>query len=275
MSNLINFQELGGYRLEQPTFEKMQSTYYLFLKAMIGHFGIPDSGSFIISGCTIVGPNITPGIVYIDGTICEFAGSAGTLATLIKKTVTTETLEFFNGTTQGVFQRFTATVDPAGIALSDFVRVPSPFNLPEGTVIDADYIAFTAALLAKLNGIESGAQVNVIPSFTQNNPAAANYIADKPVGKLLTYLKQGVYIHGDLITSYQQATISFPDIGTTDYKVIGCIVGSGSSNVAEARVNFTIKEKTATSFKLLMSDGTDSGGQDIRFDWVIVPSDNS
>lgn len=140
MSTIIDFTQLGGYRLEQPTLRKMQETTYLFIKAMIGHFGIPDSGKFIISGCQIAGENITEGILYIDGHICPFENAPGTLATKIIKVVTTETLVFQNATTPTVFTKYTAAVNDAGTPLSAFVRVPSPFNLPANIVIDANYV---------------------------------------------------------------------------------------------------------------------------------------
>ena len=275
MSTIIDFTQLGGYRLEQPTLAKMQETTYLFIKAMIGHFGIPDIGKFIISGCTIDGENITDGILYIDGHLCQFETAPGTLATKIKKVVTAQSLVFGNGTTPTVFNNYTAAVDAAGTALSDFVRVPSPFNLPANIVIDANYNNFSSAEKTKLAGIQSGAQVNVTPNFTQNNPAAPDYIANKPEGKLMTYLKQGIYVHGDLMTTAQIVTIAFGDVGTTNYKVLGTLVGSGSNWDGEARVNFVIREKTATSFKLAMHDFGDVAGQNLRFEYVLVPNDNS
>lgn len=273
MSNLINFEELGGYRLEQPTFEKMQSTYYLFLKALIGHFGIPDIGSFIISGCEIDGDNITPGIVYINGTICEFAGSAGTLATLIKKTVTTETLEFFNGTTKAVFQKFTATVDAAGTALSEFVRVPSPFNLPVGTVIDPNYVAtennFSDAWIEFLMSIEFGAEKNVQTDWNQSNPEADDFLKNRPQGNLLTWLHKGTVIIGN-ITNSQVLTVDGFDVGTNNYMVVPGLRGYSSVADRDNDVTFNTFDHTPTSFKLTLDQHSDQE-QNVRFNFILIP----
>lgn len=270
MSNLIDFQQLGGYRLEQPTFEKMQATYYLFLKAMIGHFQIPDSGSFIISGCTIDGADITPGIVYIDGILCEFAGSAGTLATKIKKQETVETLEFFNGTTPIVFRKYTAVVDAAGIALSEFVRVPSPFKLPEGTVIDSNYLAFTQEMLDKLNGIEAGAEVNVQADWNITNPLLDGFIKNKK--NFIEALAQGAALIGDIVTntSYQitfatpvstsnyQAFVSFESI-SEDFNAIG----------ETATLFYAIHDKTVNGFKIRLRE-EDNYAQNLRIQYLII-----
>lgn len=275
MSTIIDFTKLGGYRLEQPTLAKMQDSYYVFLKALIGHLGIPDVGKFIISGCTIDGDNITEGILYIDGHICPFETSEGTLASKIAKLVFQEQLIFENMTSQTVFTRYSATIDDAGTALSEFIRVPSPFNLPTNIVIDANYNNFSTEEKAKLAGIQSGAQVNVKPSWAQNNPAAANYIEDKPEGKLMTYLRQGVIIHGDLLGSHQVITESFPNIGTAAYKVLPTIVGTGSNANSESRVNCVIRNKTPTSFQIAMHDMSDASGQNLRIEYIMVPDDNS
>lgn len=275
MSNLIDFSQLGGYRLEQPTFEKMQATYYLFLKAMIGHFGIPDTGNYIISGCTISGANITAGILYIDGVLCPFAEAPGTIASKIKKQVTTQTLAFQNGTTPVVFQNFTAVVDAAGTALSEFVRVPSPFNLPANLVIDANYVHtdnnFTATLLTKLLGIEANAQVNVKPDWNQLNQAAANAILNRPQGNFLMYLHKGERIHGDLIGLWQSITINFPNLGTDQYQVLGNIVVSGTNPGSEVRLNFVTRDHTASSFKVQITDTESGSGQNLTFQYIIVP----
>ncbi len=279
MSNLINFDEFGGFRLEQPTLKKIQENGYLFLKAMIGHFGIPDVGNFIISGCTIDDVNITEGILYIDGHLCQFEMAAGTLDTKIKKVVTTQNLVFQNGTTPIVFTKYTAAIDAAGTPLSEFVRVPSPFNLPANIVIDANYVHtdsnFTADEKTKLAGIQEEAEKNVQADWNQTNATADDFIKNKPTGKLLTYLKQGVYDHGDLMGTAEIVTIAFGDVGTSNYKVLGTLIGSGSSWHSEARVNWVAREKTATSFKLAMHDLGDVAGQDLRFEYVLVPDDNS
>lgn len=276
-SNLIDFTQLGGYRLEQPTFEKLQSTNYLFLKALIGHFGIPDVGNYIISGCQISGSNITSGIMYIDGIVCPFEETAGTLATKIKRLETLQNLEFFNGTTPVVFRKYTAVVDASGTALGEFVRVPSPFNLPAGIVIDANYVHtdnnFTTLLLNKLLGIEAGAQVNVRPNWQQNNPTAANYIEGKPEGNLTTYLAKGNHIIGDLIGGTDVITIPLgTNVGTDEYHVSGDLMGTHpGTDAGEVKCNFITKRKTNVSFDIVITDYANVGSQVLEFSFYALP----
>jgi hypothetical protein len=275
MSTIIDFTQLGGYRLEQPTLRKMQETTYLFIKAMIGHFGIPDTGKFIISGCQIAGENITEGILYIDGHICPFENAPGTLATKIIKVVTTETLVFQNATTPTVFTKYTAAVNDAGTPLTAFVRVPSPFNLPANIVIDANYVHtdnnYTTGEKNKLAGIEPGAEVNVQADWNQTNATADDFIKNKPTGELMTYLLKNTFVHGDLISTRQIVTIPFGNVGTSDYTVLGTLVGEGTWQ-NEAQINWVIREKTPTSFKLCMYDVSNEGAQNVTFDYVIIPN---
>lgn len=269
-SNLIDFNQNGGYRLEQPTLKKLQATTYFFIKAMIGHFGIADVGNFIISGCEIVGPNITAGILYIDGVLCPFEETAGTLATKIKKNITVESIEFFNGTTPNVFQKFTAIVDASGTALSAFVRVPSPFNLPAGIVIDNNYLAFTQAMLDKLNDIEANAEKNVQADWNETNVLLDSYIKNK--FQTVEVLVQSSSIVGDIFdnTSYQ---VVFPNpIGTANYQAILSFESTSEVNAAvgaTASVFYAIHDKTVNGFKIRFRE---AGGfaQNLKVEYLIV-----
>ncbi|WP_264520400.1 hypothetical protein [Flavobacterium sp. N1994] len=290
MSNIIDFSQLGGYRLEQPTFDKMQSTYFGILDALMGHLRVPNSGKFIVSGCEFAAGNIAPGIMYIDGVLCPFAGTTTgteTTGTKIKKNVTTGSLSFENGTNPVVFTVTNAIVDATGTALSAFTRIPYNDVVPWSTLIDvpadlvhdAGYVHtdenFTAALLAKLNGIAANAEVNVQVDWLETDITSDAYIKNKPLGLLLTYLKQGTYVHGDLITSEQLVTISFADIGTANYKVVGALEGSGSAWTADSAVIWGIRNKTSTSFQLSLQDRGNFSGQALTFDYILIPKNNN
>lgn len=269
-SNLIDFNQNGGYRLEQPTLKKLQATTYFFIKAMIGHFGIADVGNFIISGCEIVGPNITAGILYIDGVLCPFEETAGTLATKIKKNITVESIEFFNGTTPNVFQKFTAIVDASGTALSDFVRVPSPFNLPAGTVIDANYLAFTQVMLDKLNNIETNAEKNVQADWNETNPASDSFIKNK--FETVKVLVQSSAVIGDVFDNVSREIIFPTPISTSNYQVFVSFESTSEVNSAigsTASLFHAIHDKTANGFKIRFRE---AGGfaQNLKIEYLIV-----
>ena len=272
MNTIIDFLQLGGYRLEQPTFEKMQSTYYFILKAMIGHFEIEDVGNYIISGCEINAGNITPGIVYMDGHLCLFEGVTGDINPKVKKETTTETLEFQNGSTPVVFTKVIAVVDSTGTELNTFNKVPHPFNFPDNVVIDANYIAFTQALLDKLNNIEPLAQVNVKPSWTAG-PGSANEILDKPV--IPNVLKIGQKELYNFPSSGTEARIvNFPDIGTDNYMVLISVKSLGVEVLpVQALFNLDLliqtSTYTSTSFNVLGFE-FNSSLQNLMLHYMIV-----
>ncbi|KIA86576.1 hypothetical protein [Flavobacterium sp. AED] len=160
--NLIDFLQPGGFRFKQATLGKMQAAYFEILKAFVRYFGMPDVGNFIISGCTIVGGDITAGMLFIDGELCSFAGSPGTLATTIKKEVSFENLAFKNGTNPPVFRATQAIVDATGVALSAFVRIPSVKEMiwgniggiPDGLIIDPNVGTENPSLIARIVELE-------------------------------------------------------------------------------------------------------------------------
>jgi hypothetical protein len=148
----------------------MQSAYLEILKAFIAHLDIPDAGAYIISGCAIVEENITPGMMYIDGELCEFSGSPGTGATKIKKQISVTNLPFKNGSNLPVFRATKAIVAIDGVALSDFIRIQTVKNLawdnirekPEGIVLDPNFgIPDTKTLIQRIMALEGRPLANV------------------------------------------------------------------------------------------------------------------
>lgn len=148
-----NFTQQGGFPLEEITLDKMQSAYLEILKAIIGHFNLPSVGSFIISGCEVVGTGITKGMMFIDGELCPFAGIAiGDNTTKIAKIETIEDAPFESGDNLPTYFTYEAFVNNTGTALSSFVKVPKVSelvnqliewtdiqNIPNDIVYDANY----------------------------------------------------------------------------------------------------------------------------------------
>ena len=222
--NFIDLTKNGGYRFKQFTLRKMQEAYFQILKMFVAFCNVPEVGNFIISGCKIDGLNITAGYVYIDGELCYFEQTEGTLLSKIKKNVVTQTLGFKNGQNEEVFRYTNAVLDLVdGALLSDFVRV-SP-------VFDSNYVHtdnnYTTNELNKLQGIEALAQVNVKPSWTAAS-GAENEILNKPV--IPNVLHIGVF---DLIdfpnVYYESRTVTFPDVGTSNYMVLSSIKSAGTA----------------------------------------------
>lgn len=275
--NFIDFSQLGGYRLEQPTFAKMQEAYYDILNALTGHFGITNPGKYIISGCSIDGVNITPGILFIDGHLCSFAGSAGTIASKIVKQTNSLSLEFENGTTPTVFYNYTALINESGTSLSEFIRIPSPFNLPQNIVIDANYVHtdnnFTSDLKIKLEGIEEGAEKNVQADWNMSDPTSDAYIKNKPPGRLLRALHSDTYIIGNIAGGNDDViTITFPSVGTSNYQVLPEFISNHALGPAyDNDFSYVIDDKTPTSFKICFNEISTNHTQNITMNYTLIP----
>lgn len=264
--NFIDFTKNGGYRFKQFTLRKLQEAYFQILKMFVAFCNVPDVGNFIISGCKIVGPNITAGYLYIDGELCYFEQTAGTLLSKIKKNVVTQTLGFKNGQNEQVFRYTNAVIDLVdGAVLSDYIRV-SP-------VFDANYVHtdnnYTTAQKDKLATIETGAQVNVKPSWTAAAGSTAE-ILNKPI--ILNVLKTGSFVTGDVPGGPSAIAIPFGEnIGTTDYTVLYTVYSRNGAGDIDTTAIFTIQDVvTATSFNLIQRELFSGIVQQLKIDYIII-----
>lgn len=271
--NLIDFTQNGGYRLKQASLSKMQVAYFEILKAFITFLKVPDTGNYIISGCEISGANITSGIMYIDGELCPFVQTAGDLTTKIKKDIQIDVLAFKSGSNLPVFRQTTAIVDASGIALQDYIRVPEIPQLPDNLVIDANYVHtdnnFTDLFWAKLNGIEAGAEVNVQADWNVTNALSDAFIKNKP--NITQWYHKGTASIGHIgsVALLMPIPISFPDIGVSDYFVVGFVRSTNNVAVIFAGVF----NKTPTGFNITLHKPSEtSTALNCEFDYYLLPT---
>jgi hypothetical protein len=257
----INFDYTGGFPLEQPVLKRMQSATLLVLEALVKQLGCADAGNYILSGCIISGANITPGIMYIDGELCPFAGAVGDATTKIKKQTNTLTAPFENGTNPPVFIETVAVVNAAGTELQNFSRF---FYVQDANYVHTD-INFTAALLAKLNGIESGAEVNVQADWNVVNPLSDSFIKNKPT--FLEALYKNSVIIGDITNN--DFTVSFPSVGTSNYSVFVSFEAPVSNAGQSASYIYVVHSKTDVSFKVRMNE-TGNNTQSLTMNYLII-----
>ena len=138
----VNFTQAGGFPTDEKTFDFMQAAYFDVLKTVIGHFGLPETGNFIISGCELgssvtgTGPHavITAGIMYIDGDLCIFDEIAGGNFTKIKKIEIIEDAPFESAGNLPTYYSYKAMENSSGVALSEFVRLPKVQELVNQTI---------------------------------------------------------------------------------------------------------------------------------------------
>lgn len=145
----------------------------------------------------------------------------------------------------------------------------SEFALPDGVVIDNNYIPLTQAMVDKLAGIAEGAQVNVQANWNgaQGTPQA---ILNKPDDLARILKKSSLYV-GDVISpGNQEFTVSFPNVGTSNYQVLVTFESSSESTAhASATLSYAVHSRTATSFKILVREFTGST-QALRIYYTIL-----
>lgn len=88
--------------------------------------------------------------------------------------------------------------------------------------------------------------------------------------KFLFFLKKGTYAIGDF-SGTATKTISFTSIGTSNYMVTGSIVSKSSNPSSDDDVIWLIRNKTATSFQLVLRETDNGEVQNIDFDYVLIP----
>lgn len=79
---------------------------------------------------------------------------------------------------------------------------------------------------------------------------------------------KGTYVVGDATGTDSTRTVSFADIGTSNYIVTGSFVSKSASYNDDDDVFFTIKNKTSTSFQLLLREVA-GVTQNLDFDYII------
>ncbi len=152
--------------------------------------------------------------------------------------------------------------------LNEFVRLKSLkelslFSMPDGVVVDPNYLAFTQAMLDKLNGIQAGAQVNVKPDWNAL-PSDPNGILNRP-NQLMEVYDSGSHIAGN-ISGNQLVTILIQNVPDANYDVIPTFF-----DPLEEAATFTwaIQEKTTSHFKIRIRE-LGNFTQNLRIDYYIV-----
>lgn len=260
-----NFDYSGGFPFDQSTLKRLQEALFEHIRTFANQLGCQDTGNYILYGCDVVGSNITPGVMYIDGEICPFAGAVGDGTTKIKKQTNTTNAAFENGTNPPVFIETIAVVNALGLELQNFTR----FHY----VQDQNYVHtdnnFTALLLAKLNGIETGAEVNVQADWNVTNPASDAFIKNKP--QILNVIKIGSVILDDFPNaSSETRNITFSDVGTSNYIVLGSMESRLPFAAAlPDLIVWTTSGYSPTSFRLLGRE-LGSGTQNLKFNYILI-----
>lgn len=217
----IDFTYSGGFPVKSKTFSKLQEAHFEILKALIGHFELPNVGSFIISGCQLIGSDIASGVMYINGDLCLFKGDKQFEDNKIAKITSVEEAAFKNGANNPVYITIEAAMNSNGVPYALFNRVPGVSEMvnqvinwneidgvPEGVVIDPavgaqpaqplllDRIAkleqMVAPLLNKGSLLLWNKPANQIPAGWQE---CTNFRGKMPVGMDITVDGMGAFVN--------------------------------------------------------------------------------
>lgn len=88
--------------------------------------------------------------------------------------------------------------------------------------------------------------------------------------KFVLFLRKGTFVIGDAIGSDSIRTITFASVGTSNYMVNGCIVSKSADFDHDNDIVWSVREKTATSFKLCLREVAGET-QNIDFDYILIP----
>lgn len=196
----IDWELNDGFPLDQGSMKFMQDGLLDVMMAYINYWQHSiNSSFFIISGMehNATTNQISAGWCFMGGNVLEYTGGAYPGNGCVVRPVITETeVEYEDGVDRPALKKYTATVmlggTGAGFLYQLAPRVPkiqaltwaNILNKPTGLVIDPNYVHtdnnFTNTLLAKLNGIQAGAEQNVQSDWNETNPNSDAFIRNKP-----------------------------------------------------------------------------------------------
>ena len=268
--NKINFNQSVGFPLETNILDKLQEAFFL-----MNAFGAIAGNFTIISGCQVSGSNVSNGTVYINGELLEFRG--GVVQTNVRIIETVEALEFEDTNMNDVIYTRYVTFGTATTNTFPWASFRRGLETKEIAAQLADKVSNAAlaglsnlvnSMNSKLGTIETGANKNIQPNWTQGDTSKADYIRNKP--EIISILHKGTLVIGDLTKTDDTFTISFPSLGTNNYVVVGSLVSRGKEWNEDNDVFWMVRNKQYGSFELLLREIT-KDTQNLSFDYVLIP----
>jgi len=262
MYKRIDFSKLDGLPVYQDTLDFLQTSYRDAISAIARAFG----SKVIATGLADQGATYSDGWIIIDGELIPVSGGIKADRIIVDDIAGTEV--FNDGSTQTVYYTKQAKLGIiGGYALADFIRLDAI------SAINTNLKNLTAAH-------------NTLQAVFNTHTHSWNQLTDKPAtftpsahrhnwgdidGKpsLLTGLYKGSYYIGDIDPASMMRAITFPNVGTSNYLVVGSLVSDGNDWNVDNNVFWTIKWKSATSFYLLLRE-YGNPGQTLRFDYALI-----
>lgn len=260
--NKLEVNQVGGFPMTTRILDEIQKAHAVF-----NAFGGLAGNFTILDGCVTVGSNVGNGFVFINGEVLEFRGGLAQTKVIIKEDV--ENLVFQNGNSNPVIKTRYVTFG-TGVGAIDWVDFSRPIETKGIAALLASINATLATAVAKLATIEANAKVQLQSDFNQNDNTQKDYIKNRPA--TINYLKKGVEVIGDVGAPGvgNLKTVSFADVGTNNYMVVGCMTSNGSNYLLDLNVIWTVREKTNTSFKITLGE-VGATVQNLSFEYMLIP----
>lgn len=266
--NRLNFNQSIGFPLETNILSEMQTAW-----SILNALGNIAGNFTILQGCTEVGTTVSDGVVFINGEVIEFKGGQVQSSVIIVQTPTV--LEFEdNSEHEVIFTRYaTFGVATTQWPWSDFKRGFQTKDLVEALALKAtttavDNIATQLGIaIDKLATIESNTKVQVRSDW--NATTGVKVIDNKPDFSS-PFLYKGMYDIGDVTSADIMRNVTFPDVGTSAYFVLGSIKSSSSNWDKDNDVIPTWGNPTNASFELYLREVA-GNIQNLKFYYVLIP----
>lgn len=224
------------------------------------------AGNFtIIAGCVTVGSTVGDGFVFINGEVFDFKGGLAQTKVIIKEDV--ENLTFQNGNANPVIKTRYVTFG-TGVGAFNWVDFKRPIETKALEAMLETINTSLTTIVSKLNTIEPFAKVQLQSDFNQTDNTKKDFIKNMP--GFINYLEKGVAILSDPLTNDTIRTITFPDVGTNNYMIVGSMVSTGSNYDLDNDVIWMVREKTNISFKLTLRE-VNGAVQSLNFEYMLIP----
>ena len=274
---LLDFNVLTGFPMSASSFKFIQEQMLqLQMLSLLG------GTNFIVSGCTNLGSTIDVGWVVIAGEILPFAGGTPKDHVVVVDTVTNRS--FSGGAVNPYYHnRVVQFTDDITATLWSSFEVNDPndgvlkrLRLAEtllGT-LQTSITGINTALGTKANRSDvliKGGSTSFTPSL-DTDPATKGYVDNKLLilAKGTTRAQVNGNSAGDIDGWGEQVILigeTFPDSIGTNYNVFLTLI---NKNTHDARATWYLKDKTTSSFTIVIAELASGNVQDIYFDWMII-----
>jgi len=262
MYKRIDFTKLEGLATYQDTLDFLQTSYREAISAVAKAFG----SRVIVTGVTDQGATYSDGWIIIDGELMPFAGGLKTDRIITEDITDTEM--FGDGSTQTVYYTRRAKLGvTGGFPFSDFIRVDTMAAISQG--LKSLITAHNNLQTAFNSHTHSWYQITDKPGTFPPSGHRHNWndIDGKPT--LISPLAKGSVSFGD-VADDRAITITFPNVGTTNYIVVGNLVSQSGNWNNDNDVLWIVAYKTTTSFALSLRE-VSKDIQNLRFEYVLIP----